>query len=215
MSVTENPVNPPNPDSAALAAVAAVEAIAQKFRDAIANLRTIMPDLLKFDPRHTRRIAASAKFADRLITTAIATVTSAEAVKQRNLFDVFEGEVARELHNRVLPLMVDLTSFVADVQYTINNKLAVSSVQALQTYKWVQHAAAQPEGTELLPYVVKMEAVVEKVLNRRKKVTPADPVPAPPATQGFLAPNLAAAGKSAEPEDVATKFEKALDDVTK
>jgi hypothetical protein len=112
-----------------------------------------------------------------------------------------------------------------DGLFTIDSKLAVSSVHALQTYKWAQHAAAQPDGAELHPFVAEIGRFVMKVLNRRKRTAPAptptpDPTPAPspaplpPGARGFLAPNLASA-KTAEPESVADSFDRALDDVAK
>jgi hypothetical protein len=83
----------------------------------------------------------------------------------------------------------------------------------------------QPDGAELHRFVAEMERFVMKVLNRRKRSTPVptpapDPTPAPSPAQlpagakGFLAPSLASA-KTAEPENVADRFNQALDDVTK
>jgi hypothetical protein len=197
-----------------------VELIAQQYRDAIAGLQAIMP-LLKYDSRQTRRIAASAKFAAGLIEPTIAMVTSASLAKERNLFNVYDGEFALELRSQVTPLFQQLASIAADGLFTIDSKAAVSSVQALQTQKWAQHAAKQPEGAELDPYVAVMERSVKKVLNRRKGSTPVPtPTPAPtpaelpPGAKGFMAPRPAAA-KTAEPESVADLFDKALDDVTK
>ena len=211
---------PTTPDGPAAAAAKAVELIAQQYRDAIASLQTIMP-LLKFDSRQTRRIAASAKFAPGLIEPTIAMVTSASLAKERNLFNVYDGEFALELRSQVIPLFIQLASIAADGLFTIDSKAAVSSVQALQTQKWAQHAAKQPEGAELDPYVAVLERSVKKVLNRRKGSTPVPtPTPAPtpselpPGAKGLLAPRPAAA-KTAEPESVADLFDKALDDVTK
>jgi len=215
---------PPSPDGPASAAAKAVEEIAQQYRDAIATLQAIMP-LLKFDPRQTRRIAASAKFAPGLIEPTIAMVTSASPAKERNMFNVNDGEFALELRSQVTPLMLQLAALAADGLFTIDSKLAVSSVHALQTYRWAQHAAGQPDGAELHPYLAVMERFVMKVLNRRKRSAPVptpapDPTPAPSPAQlpagarGFLAPSLASA-KTTEPENVADRFDKALDDVTR
>jgi hypothetical protein len=215
---------PTTPDGPASAAAKAVELIAQQYRDAIAGLQAIMP-LLKFDSRQTRRVAASAKFASALIEPTIAMVTSASLAKERNLFNVYDGEFALELCSQITPLFQQLASLAADGLFTIDSKAAASSVQALQTQKWAQHAAKQPEGAELHPYVAEMERSVKKVLNRRKGSTPVPtptptPTPAPspaelpPGAKGFLAPRLAAA-KTAEPESVADLFDRALDDVTK
>ncbi len=227
MTVSDPPspsTQPPTPDGAAATAAKAVELIAQQYRDAIATLQAIMP-LLKFDSRQTRRVAASAKFAPGLIEPTIAMVTSASPAKERNMFNVNEGEFALELRSQVAPLMLQLAAVAADGLFTIDSKLAAASVHALQTYKWAQHAAAQPDGAELHPYLAQMERFVMKVLNRRKRSTPVptpapEPTPAPspaqlPAgAQGFLAPRLASA-KTAEPENVADSFDKALDDVTR
>jgi len=223
MSVTDTSPSlstPTTPDGPAAAAAKAVELIAQQYRDAIAALQTIMP-LLKYDSRQTRRIAASAKFAPGLIEPTIAIVTSASLAKERNLFNVYDGEFALELRSQVTPLFQQLASLAADGLFTIDSKAAVSSVQALQTQKWAQHAAKQPEGAELDPYVAVMERSVKKVLNRRKGSTPVPtPTPAPtpgelpPGAKGLLAPRPAAA-KTAEPESVADLFDRALDDVTK
>ena len=223
MSVTDTSPSlstPTTTDGPAAAAAKAVELIAQQYRDVIAALQAIMP-LLKFDSRQTRRIAASAKFAPGLIEPTIALITSASLAKERNLFNVYDGEFALELRSQITPLFQQLASIAADGLFTIDSKAAVSSVQALQTQKWAQHAANQPDGAELHPYVAEMERSVKKVLNRRKGSTPVPaPTPAPtpgelpPGAKGLLAPRPAAA-KTAEPESVADRFDKALDDVTK
>ena len=232
MSVTDtspslsNPTTPDgtNPDGPAAAAAKAVELIAQQYRDAIAGLQTIMP-LLKFDSRQTRRVAASAKFARALIEPAIAMVTSASMMKERNLFNVYDGELALELRSQLTPLFQQLASLAADGLFTIDSKLAASAVQALQSHKLAQHAAAQPDGAELRPYVDVMDHSVKKVINRRKRSAPVPtpaptPTPAPspaelpPGARSLLAPRPAAA-KTAEPENVADRFDQALDDVTK
>ena len=223
MSATDIPPSlstPPTPDGPASAAAKAVELIAQQYRDAIAGLLTIMP-LLKFDSRQTRRIAASAKFAPGLIEPTIAMVTSASLAKERNLFNVYDGEFALELRSQVMPLFQQLASLAADGLFTIDSKLSLSSLQALQAYKLGQHAANQPDGAELHPYLAEMERSVLKALNRSKRSAPVPtPTPAPtpgelpPGAKGLLAPRLAAA-KTVEPENVADLFDKALDDVTK
>jgi len=209
-----------NPDGPAAAAAKAVELIAQQYRDAIAALQTIMP-LLKFDSRQTRRIAASAKFAPGLIEPTIAMVTSASLMKDRNLFNVEEAEFALELRSQITPLFQQLASLAADGLFTIDSKLSLSSVKALQAYKLAQHAANQPDGAELHPYLGEMERAVMKALNRSKRSAPVPtPTPAPtpaelpPGAKGFMAPRPSAA-KTAEPESVADLFDKALDDVTK
>ena len=219
MTVSDPP-SLPTPDGPAAAAAKAVELIAQQYRDAIAVLQAIMP-LLRFDSRQTRRVAASAKFAPGLIEPTIAMVTSASLAKERNMFNVNDGEFALELLSQVAPLFQQLASLAADGLFTIDSKLAVSSVHALQVYKWAQHAAGQPDGAELHPYLAVMERFVLKVLNRRKRSTPVPtptPAPAPaqlpPGAKGFLAPSLTSRS-SAEPENVADRFDKALDDVTK
>ena len=217
MTMSDEPATPPKADTPAVAATKDVDVIAQRFRDAIAVLLTIMPDLLKYDARQIRRIAASAKFADGLIRPAITMTTFVSAAKQRNLFDVYEGEYATALREQIGPLMLQLEGFVADVQFTILNKLAVASVHALQMYKWAQHAAAQPDGAELHSSVAEMERVVLRALNRRKRrsAPPAPaPSPPPPDAQGFLAPSLGSQEPS-EPEDVADSFDQALDDAGK
>src|SRR5258708_14442416 len=209
------PTTPTTPDGPAAAAAKAVELIAHQYRDAIAGLLTLMP-LLKFDSPQTRRIAASAKFAPGLIEPTIALVTSASLAKERNLFNVYDGEFAWEVRSQVMPLFQQLASIAADGLFTIDSKAAVSSVQALQTQKWAQHAAKQPEGAELDPYVAVMERSVKKVLNRRKGSTPVPtptptPTPAPtelpPAAKRLLPPPLAAA-KTAAPQNVAALFYK-------
>ena len=223
MSVTDTSPSlstPTTPDGPAAAAAKAVELIAQQYRDAIAALQTIMP-LLKFDSRQTRRIAASAKFAPGLIEPTIAMVTSASLMKDRNLFNVEEAEFALELRSQITPLFRQLASLAADGLFTIDSKLSLSSVKALQAYKLAQHAANQPDGAELHPYLGEMERGVMKALNRSKRSAPVPtPTPAPtpaelpPGARSLLAPRPVAA-KTAEPESVADLFDKALDDVTK
>src|ERR1019366_2518504 len=103
---------PTTPDGPASAAAKAVELIAQQYRDAIAGLQAIIP-LLKFVSRQTRRVAASAKFASALIEPTIAMVTSASLAKERNLFNVYDGEFALELCSQITPLFQQLASLAA------------------------------------------------------------------------------------------------------
>ncbi|HXH91905.1 MAG TPA: hypothetical protein VNN25_10020 [Thermoanaerobaculia bacterium] len=159
-----------------------------------------------------------------MIEPTIAMVTSASQAKERNLFNVYDGEFALELRSQITPLFQQLASLAADGLFTIDSKAAASSVQALQSQKWAQHAAKQPGGAELDPYVAVMERSVKKVLNRRKGSPVPTPTPTPtpaatpgelpPGAKGFMAPRPAPA-KTAEPENVADLFDKALDDVTK
>jgi hypothetical protein len=129
------------------------------------------------------------------------------------------------LRSQITPLFQQLAWLAADGLFTIDSKAAASAVQALQSHKLAQHAAAQPDGAELRPYVAEMEHSVKKVINRRKRSAPVPapaptPTPAPspaelpPGARGLMAARPAAA-KTAEPENVADRFDKALDDVTK
>ncbi|HEX7676560.1 MAG TPA: hypothetical protein VF713_00435, partial [Thermoanaerobaculia bacterium] len=128
------------------------------------------------------------------------------------------GQLAIQFRDQIVPLAMQLVKFADDIQYTSDNMLAVSAVEALQTYRWAQHAARQPDGADLHSYVADMSRAVKKTMNHRKPVA-STPAPAPPATpmppgaQGFLAPNLGQS-KSAAPEDVADRFDQALRDVT-
>ncbi len=221
MSETNTPS--PTPDSPAVAAATTTEAIAAQVRAAIALLQSLIPGLLKFDARQAKRIAASAKFGAESIMPSITMVSTVPQGKARNLFDVNEGQLTKEFDDQLGPLVKLVEEFAADFRFTLDNKMANVAVQALQAYRWAQHAAKQPDGAALQSFVDQMSGVVRKTMNHRKsrasKQQPPAPTPSPakPAgptgAQGFLAPNLAAK-KTGEAEDVADRFEKALRDVT-
>ncbi len=208
------PIDPtPTTESSAVIAATTIDAIAVQLRAVLATLQTIVPDVLTFDSRQIKRVAASAKFGVQSIVPTIAMVTSVPRAKDRNLFDVQAGHLALQFRDQIVPLAAQLVTFADDIQFTSDNMLAISAVQALQTYSWAQHAARQPDGAELHSYVADMARAVKKTMNHRKPAA-STPAPAPPAgAQGFLAPNLGQ-GKSAEPEDIADRFDQALRDVT-
>jgi phage tail tape-measure protein len=206
----------PTPDSPAVTAATTTEGIAAKIRQVIATLLSIVPNLMKFDKRQTKRIAASAKFgAESIMPTSIMVTTLLEG-KVRSLFDVEGGHLAKQYDDQLTPLVKQIAGFAADFQYTIDNMLAVVAVQALAVYRWAQHAAKQPGGAELQPYVDQMAEVIRKTMNHRKAVAPAPSptptaprTPATPGAQGFLASSTAHE-KTGEPEDIADLFERLL-----
>jgi hypothetical protein len=226
--------NTPSPisNSPAVTAATTTEAIAAKIRAAIALLQSLVPGFMKFDAREAKRIAASAKFGADSIMPTIGMVTTVPQGRVSNLFDVDEGQLTQELKDQLSPLVKQVEEFAADFQFTLDSKMANVAVQALQTYKWAQHAAKQPDGAPLRSYVAQMAAVVKRTQNKRKtakkrKTAPAPtpgpspaptPGPAKPAgttgAQGFLASNLVP-DKTSGADDVADRFEQALKDVTK
>jgi hypothetical protein len=218
MTDTNTPA--PLPDAPAVTAATTTEAIAAKIRAAIALLQSLVPGFLKYDARESKRIAASAKFGADSIMPTIGMVTTVQG-RARNLFDVDEGQLTQELKDQLSPLVKQVEEFAADFQFTLDSRMANVAVQALQTYKWAQHAAKQPDGAPLHSYVAQMSAVVKKTQNKRKKAKTAAPAPTPgpakPAgttgAQGFLASNLVPK-KTSEADDVADRFEQALKDVT-
>lgn len=208
----------PTPDSPAVSAATTTEGIAAKIRQVIATLLSIVPNLMKFDKTQTKRIAASAKFGAESIMPAITMVTTvAQGMKARNLFDVDGGQLAKEYGDQLTPLARQFAEFAVDFQYTIDNMLATAAVQALQLYRWAQHAVRQPGGAELQPFVDQMAQVIKKTMNHRKAVasspaptpSPSSHTPAIPGAQGFLASNMVP-GKTGEPEDIADLFERLL-----
>jgi len=199
-------------------AATTIDAIAVQLRAVLETLQTIVPDLLTFDARQIKRIMASAKFGAHSIVPTIAIVTTVPRVKDRNLFDVQAGQLALQFRDQIVPLAGQLVKFADDIQFTSDNMLAISAVQALQTYSWAQHAARQPDGADLHSYVADMSRAVKKTMNHRKPAPstpapapPADTPPMPPGAQGFLAPNLGH-GKGGEPEDIADRFDQSLRD---
>jgi hypothetical protein len=223
MTDTSNP--PTSTTSPAVTAATATDAIAEQFHTALANLRLIMPGLLKYDKRQSLRIAASAKFGAQSIMPTISMITTAEPEKNPTLFNVDAGQLAKESDDQLTPLASQFAEFAVDLQYTIDTMLANVAVQALQTYRWAQHVVKQPGGEVLQSYVDQMSRAVKKTMNHRPRPSAPAPAPAPAPTpspakpsgpagaQGFLAPNLAAE-KTGEAEDVADRFEQALRDVT-
>jgi hypothetical protein len=213
------PIDPtPITESSAVMAATKIDAIAVQFRAVLETLQTIVPDLLTFDARQIKRIMASAKFGVQSIVPTITVVTTVPRAKDRNLFNVQGGQLAIQFRDQIVPLAMQLVKFADDIQFTSDNMLAVSAVEALQTYRWAQHAARQPDGAELHSYVADMSRAVKKTMNHRKPVAspaapapPAGTPPMPPGAQGFLAPNLGQ-GKSTEPEDIADRFDQALRD---
>ena len=216
MTDTNNP--PTSTTSPAVTAAATTEAIAAQYRAAIANLRSIMPGFLKFDKRQAKRIAASAKFGAQTIMPTVTMITTVQPEKDPILFNVDAGQLAKASDDQLTPLAGQFAEFAVDLQYTIDTMLANVAVQALQVYRWAQHAVKQPGGEVLQSYVDQMSRAVKKTMNHRPPAPASAPAPTPgpakpagPAgAQGFLAPNLGAK----KTEDVADRFEKALRDVT-
>jgi len=176
-----------------------------------------MPGFLKYDKHQSRRIAASAKFGAQSIMPTVTMITTIEPEKNPTLFNVDAGQLAKESDDQLSPLAAQFAEFAADLQFTIDTMLANVAVQALQTYRWAQHAVKQPGGERLQSYVDQMSRGVKKTMNHRPPAPAPAPGPAKPAgpagAQGFLAPNLGAKKKD-EAEDVADRFEQALRDVT-
>src|SRR4029077_18041911 len=122
--------------------------------------------------------------------------------KNPTLFNVEAGHLAKESDDQLSALASQFAEFAADLQFTIDTMLANVAVQALQTYRWAQHAVRQPGGERLQSYVDQMSRAVKKTMNHRPHASASAPPPAPipgpakpagPAgAQGFLAPNLAA-----------------------
>jgi hypothetical protein len=221
MTDTSNP--PASTTSPAVTAATTTETIAGQFRTALANLQPIMPGLLKYDKRQSLRISASAKFGALSIMPTVTMITTVEPEKNPNMFNVDAGQLAKASDDQLTPLAGQFAEFAVDLQFTIDTMLANVAVQALQTYRWAQHAAKQPGGEVLQSYVDQMSRAVKKTMNHRKSrvsapapaPTPSPAKPAGPAgAQGFLAPNVAAKKKTDETEDVADRFEQALRDVT-
>jgi len=216
MTDTNNP--PTSTTSPAVTAATTTEAIAAQYRAAIANLRSIMPGFLKFDKRQAKRIAASAKFGAQTIMPTVTMITTVQPEKDPILFNVDAGQLAKASDDQLTPLAGQFAEFAVDLQYTIDTMLANVAVQALQVYRWAQHAVKQPGGEVLQSYVDQMSRAVKKTMNHRPPAPASAPAPTPgpakpagPAgAQGFLAPNLGAK----KTEDVADRFEKALRDVT-
>jgi len=207
MTVTPSPT--PTPDSPAVLAATTADAIAAELRNIIGTLQTAVPDLMKFDARQVRRIAASAKFGSESIVPTINVSSSVPKAKDRAMFDIHAGQLALQYRDQILPLAKQIGEFAADLEFTVDNMLAAAAVQALQTYRWAQHVVRQPDGAELQSYVDQMSSAVKKTINHRKPAasTP-KPTPTPAGAHGFLPI------KNNEPEDVADRFEQALRDVT-
>jgi hypothetical protein len=207
------PIDPtPTTESSAVMAATTIDAIAVRFRAVLATLQTVVPDLLTFDARQIKRVAASAKFGVQSIVPTITVVTTVPRAKERNLFNVQGGQLALQFRDQIVPLAMQLVKLADDIQYTSDNLLAVSAVEALQTYRWAQHAARQPDGAELHSYVAEMARAMKKTMNHRKPAaSPSDPA-TPPSAQGFLA-SKPGQSESGEPEDVAGRFDQALRDV--
>lgn len=201
------PIDPTPTESSAVMAATTIDAIAVQLRAVLETLQTIVPDLQTFDARQIKRVMASAKFGVQSIVPTITVVTTVPRAKDRNLFNVQGGQLAVQFRDQIVPLAQQLVKVADDIQFTSDNMLAVSAVEALQTYRWAQHAARQPDGADLHSYVADMKSAVRKTMNHRKPAA-SSPAPAPPpGAQGFLAPNL-----GAEHEDVADRFDQELRD---
>ncbi|HEX9457781.1 MAG TPA: hypothetical protein VGA84_01480 [Thermoanaerobaculia bacterium] len=207
MTITPSPT--PTPNSPAVLAATTADAIAEELRAIVDTLQTAVPGLLKFDARQVRRIAASAKFGSASLVPTITVVSSVPKAKDRDMFDVKAGRLALQYRDQVLPLAKQIGEFAADLEFTIDNMLAAAAVQSLQTYRWAQHVARQPDGADLQSYVDQMSGAVKKTMNHRKPAAAAPkPTPAPGGAKGFLPI------RSSEPQDIADRFDQALRDVT-
>jgi hypothetical protein len=165
------PIDPtPATESSAVMAATTIDAIAVQLRAVLETLQTIVPDLLTFDARQIKRVMASAKFGVQSIVPTIAIATTVPRVKDRNLFDVQAGQLALQFRDQIVPLAMQFVKFADDIQYTSDNLLAVSAVEALQTYRWAQHAARQPDGAELHSYVAEMARAMKKTMNHRGRL---------------------------------------------
>jgi hypothetical protein len=155
------------------------------------ELEAIIPDLTQPDISRIGRVAQSAKFAHQLILPTINAVTSYPPLQKRNLFDVAAGQAALDFRDQLHPISMRMAAITVALSYTINQKLAASGDEALQTYQWAKRHVKQPDGGGARTYVDEMQRFVERAMNRRRKAQiPVDAPPPTTPTQGFLAPSL-------------------------
>jgi len=159
----------------------AVDALVSQMLAVVVQLEGLVPNLTPHDGREVKRVSAGARFAHDLIVPTITTVTTVPTPE--GLFDVNGGREAMEYRDKVRPIVQRLAVLVDALTFTVNEKMAASGEQVLQTYRWSKSAVKGGRRPDLQPYVDEMSRVVKKILNLRPKETK-DPAPAPTPAPG-------------------------------
>jgi hypothetical protein len=167
------------------------------------------------------QVTAAARYARELIPSVITAATSYQPATGVNFFDVDAGRRALAFDEAMRPVLARLSALEQGFEFTINHELATSGVQALEAYSWAKTHAGFPSGVGLRPYLNTMQKVVMKIQNRRKTAAPPPAPPsttppdaAAPVTHSFMASNIAGSHAADDMDDVAGRFERALDEVS-
>ncbi len=178
------------------------------------RMEAMIPDFLQPDATRVQLVSGNAKFASELLPPTISAVTSYEPMRKINLFNVDAGRSALAYRDQLRPVAQRMAAITLALSYSINQKLATSATEALQTYQWAKRHLKQPDGGGAQTYVDEMQRVVGKTINRRPKKQ-APPATAPPA-QGFMSSALAGAGTVPDEDDIFEQVrEEAAKDVKK
>jgi hypothetical protein len=157
----------------------------------VVEMEGVVPELKAHDPLQLQRVNTTARFAENLIVPTITTVTTVPTPP--GLFDVDKGREALEYRDKVGPVLQRLAVLLSAATFTLNDKMAGSGEEVLQTYRWAKAAVKNGRRPDLQPYVDEMTRVVKKVLNARK-VKAAAPAPGgtpttPPASGDTTPPS--------------------------
>ena len=189
----------------AIAAIPDPVAAAARMVELLNEMEAVIPDLTQPDIAKIPRMAQSAKFGRALIPPTINAVNSYPPFQQRNMFDAAAAQAAIDYHGQMQPITKRMAAIVMAMSYSMNQKMSVSSEQALQLFQWGKRHVKQPDGGGARIYVDEMQSVVDRTMNRRKTRKPATNPPTTPSSntpptaptmQSFMAPSLAAKARA-------------------
>ena len=152
---------------------ASVEEIAEYLVAIVDQMEGLVPNFQLYDGSQVRRIAAAARYANKLVPQIITTMEAFLPAIEVKIFDVESAKAALRYSAAMKLFAQRLSVFLDGVQFTIDTELAKAGTQALATYGWAKLHAKSPEGVALRPYVHEMGRAIKKTMNRRKRVASA------------------------------------------
>ena len=174
-----------------------------------------IPGFQPHDAADIHRIATAARYGNDLIPPTIIAMSTFAPGEEKNVFDSDRAKAVLLFQSAMVPVARRLMALHDGLLFTSDSQVAESGTEALQAYAWLKAYAKGPKGAAVRPYVADVASEVKKTQNRRKPAAPSPTTPKPPAAQGFLAPNLAAANTAAPADDLPEDFQKALDAASK
>jgi hypothetical protein len=146
----------------------------------------VVPDYEGIQPARLVRVGTTARFAEPLVPPTISAVAGSPLLQQRMLFDVAAAQAALQYRDALRPLAKGLAAVAANIEYSIDVKLAATARGALHTYHFAKRIVRDPEGAGLMKFVTDMKEMMKKAQNKRPKSTPPPATPGGGTPQGFL-----------------------------